>query len=780
MIEPGSEYLKGISSALQATAVVSPTRFTWFGQMSPPIRGHLLKTLSAQRQRSFLLDLLQSKLYTHYYCLGVAQPSDTSHVAVSAADRASFLQQLSDANCGLGSIDSGWELLSKQNEKLIVRKGDLSVLADADDVLDDSTIGTATAKFVSIRSPKEALAALPNYYVALGNHHLIDQDSGTLCRFYFNSRSEGAVLIMREVTRLLADIPYQLKALSDPREYTRCDAVVLYVRQCDYSKARNRIANFYPTVAQFLKNRTPALTKRLAPGLGFAEDPGGTESFGQSRSRLLAEIIVGAHERKLRSLEERLSFAEIAFSDAGLRLQAPFLNTGSHQPYRWSFLSWSSGEATNVYEPPLSRSAALDVATKIALHICETAIWHEGRCNWLGSESAPGHGASRTALSALDGTLYRGSAGISIFLANTYRATGEECLRRTALGAINHSLARVNSFPKKSMIGLFTGGLGIALAAACAGLLLEREDLTAEAACLANDSVQVNSPEADADLLAGNAGGVIALLILKEVLGLDSMLSLAEGLTNAVVRSAEWCGSGCSWKSSITPISSGVNLTGMSHGTSGISSALIEIHKLTRDPTYLSVAEGAIEYERRWLDREYGDWPRFNVGATEDEKTSAQFGYINHWCHGAPGIAANRLRIWKLLKKAARKAEAIRALNSTHKGTNTWLESGCANFSLCHGLAGNAEVLRYGGAILDSTAHVALADQVSRYGATLFGGDQYWPCGTGAGHHPGLMIGTSGIGYHYLRLSDPTIPSMLILEPEAFGERYTSTSQHVL
>jgi hypothetical protein len=35
-----------------------------------------------------------------------------------------------------------------------------------------------------------------------------------------------------------------------------------------------------------------------------------------------------------------------------------------------------------------------------------------------------------------------------------------------------------------------------------------------------------------------------------------------------------------------------------------------------------------------------------------------------------------------------------------------------------------------------------------------------WPCGTGGGETPSLMLGLAGIGYPYLRLHDQAIPSL--------------------
>jgi lantibiotic modifying enzyme len=37
-----------------------------------------------------------------------------------------------------------------------------------------------------------------------------------------------------------------------------------------------------------------------------------------------------------------------------------------------------------------------------------------------------------------------------------------------------------------------------------------------------------------------------------------------------------------------------------------------------------------------------------------------------------------------------------------------------------------------------------------------------WPCGTHTGETPNLMLGLAGIGYFYLRLAQPQVPSVLL------------------
>ena len=96
--------------------------------------------------------------------------------------------------------------------------------------------------------------------------------------------------------------------------------------------------------------------------------------------------------------------------------------------------------------------------------------------------------------------------------------------------------------------------------------------------------------------------------------------------------------------------------------------------------------------------------------------------------------------------------------------------SGMGNYSLCHGLAGNAEVLLDGDHVLgvECAGAGALAGEVARRGVERYGArGAAWPCGI-AGETPSLMLGLAGIGRFYLRMHDPALPSLLLLRPEEY------------
>ena len=69
------------------------------------------------------------------------------------------------------------------------------------------------------------------------------------------------------------------------------------------------------------------MTLPLAPGVAFAEDPGGGESFGEHRCLLLAEAVVTAAERGLGGAEDRLEVVRERFAEAGTTLDAPYLGS---------------------------------------------------------------------------------------------------------------------------------------------------------------------------------------------------------------------------------------------------------------------------------------------------------------------------------------------------------------------------------------------------------------------------------------------------------------------
>jgi lantibiotic biosynthesis protein len=414
---------------------------------------------------------------------------------------------------------------------------------------------------------------------------------------------------------------------------------------------------------------------------------------------------------------------------------------------------------------PVAGDRYLDAALRRGGEVAAAAIWSGERCSWVGGMPEEGRGTGIAMTYASFGPeLYGGTAGVGLVLAELFDAGGAEDpeLRRAALGALGHALARAAEIDGPARLGAYGGQPGIALCAARAGKVLDEPALTARAGELVA-GLDLESGPLENDLISGRAGGVLALLSLRE-LGVEEAtparaVRLGEGLLAAADRGP----AGWSWPSPSAPGER--NLTGLSHGAAGIGVALLELHRASGRADFREAAEAAFAYERSLFDARARNWPDLREIATRGLPADAAPPCATLWCHGAPGIALSRLRARELGAGGACEEEARVALETTAAALRQELAVG--NYSLCHGLAGNAEVVAEGASLLadgpDLVGEVAGAG-IDRH----LDGDAPWPLGVHAGHTDSLMVGLAGTSYFYLRLHDPRRPSVLLPRPESF------------
>ena len=165
-------------------------------------------------------------------------------------------------------------------------------------------------------------------------------------------------------------------------------------------------------------------------------------------------------------------------------------------------------------------SAWVEAAAHVGRRICETAVWHDGRCNWVGAlPDEDAYGRTIINYAALGPDLYGGTSGVALFLAQLHAVTGEEGARRTALGALRHAYAHAGDSDQPAGPGLYAGRVGIALASVRAGLALGEDEAVARGADLLGDL----EPAAEFDLMTGNAGTILGLLALGRLLARDDL-----------------------------------------------------------------------------------------------------------------------------------------------------------------------------------------------------------------------------------------------------------------
>jgi lantibiotic modifying enzyme len=414
------------------------------------------------------------------------------------------------------------------------------------------------------------------------------------------------------------------------------------------------------------------------------------------------------------------------------------------------------------------RDAALQVAEAIGRRVVDEAIWHRDSCTWIGGDPVDQtRGRFGLTYSALGPWLYAGSSGVALFLAELHRVTGEPAFARVALGAIRHALPRNGEVAQADNLGLYSGWSGVAVAAVRVGLVLQRDDLVERAAAVVRQTLGAHAGAGEEfDVVSGHAGALVAALALRNLLRQDQLLDTAERLGLRLLETADATEAGWSWSAPAFPRQR--HLTGFSHGSAGAGWALVELFGVTGDERCRAATEGAFAYERSFFDPDEGNWPDFREVPAAARGRRRPRRFCVFWCHGAPGIALSRLRALEILEDQTCRVEAEVALRTTRRALADALDGDHGNFSLCHGLAGAADVLLQGrrGPAADDDESRDLIVRVVQAGIDGHASTGLpWPCGTHGGETPSLMLGLAGIGSFYLRVADSSVPSFLVMRP---------------
>ena len=299
------------------------------------------------------------------------------------------------------------------------------------------------AQLCQVAVPKERRYLFWGFYFAVGDagdETQADQGAvGPIVRFYWHLLSGAAAPFVAAATSLLntAGIPFRLKVLSDPNHFHRADSGLIFVRRHYLPQVSKIVAGIHRNLRSGIRREVPLFTRRLADGLGFAEDPGNAMSFGQHRCHLTA-----------RALWDSFARGEVG-RDASARALANKFRGEGVDPLR-PHLRLDSLEDDTAMPPvpaPVSiqipadlvgpEAAALagraegstlsnvDAAMRIGEALCRSAYWDRQAsiCNWMGRSIAEitEYGGPITPTSAACGPdLYAGSAGIGLYLAELY------------------------------------------------------------------------------------------------------------------------------------------------------------------------------------------------------------------------------------------------------------------------------------------------------------------------------------------------------------------------
>jgi Lanthionine synthetase C-like protein/HopA1 effector protein family len=779
-----------------------PRAFTWFGTRQVAVPS-ALRALPADDVRTYLRMAIRERLYQDAYCIGQARTSRTQEELLGPTQDRSLADALTEANTAVGCWEPGWTVFGMEDSSCGVDSGTLQLWVAPANLRGGSTADVHVGEQVSVRMPTGSRELSPGYYSAFSDAPSTRLAEQTLVRVYLSLTPAGAPTAMKLITGALnaAEVPFRLKMLSVASDYSRADSAVLYLGANDLPGVAESLVSVFQALSPVLRDTEPLFTRHLAPGIGLAEEPSATDSFGQHRCGLVADGLIAAAEQEAPSQKDRLNHVLQAWQDAGVSADRPYLNPGSADAgYDCLVLPSSARVASSQHRPAVNRSGAgqqtstrhisvkvgtptleaksrpaacdaLEVASSIGQRLVDEAVWHDDHCTWLGVvPTTDDQGRPTLAYGAVGRTLYDGSAGIGLFLALLGAVTGSSAVRATAQAAARQSLAQHATSLTRPGPGLYTGTTGQALAAATTGVLTGDNNLVHAGVRSLDRPNTYNEP----DVLSGSAGTVLALLTLSTLANEDRLTGVAVTYGDHLLHSAQRGQHGWSWAPPGKVNSP--DLTGLSHGAGGIGVTLAELAAATGDERYAAAAVGAFDYERSWFDPRKGNWADLRDQPRRASRR-APWVFRSQWCHGAPGLALARMRAADILDEPTLRAEGMIAFDTTRRDTRDALLTGSLGFSLCHGLAGNAEILQDGLPLMDQRAAAdarALLDDINLtgYQRHVAGADP-WTCGVPVPdlEVPGLLLGLAGIGYHYLRTAYPQLPSLLLLEPGSFARR---------
>jgi len=415
----------------------------------------------------------------------------------------------------------------------------------------------------------------------------------------------------------------------------------------------------------------------------------------------------------------------------------------------------TSGTRSSEPYVPLSPTVLSDAAERIGTRLCRDAIWHKNHCNWIGPSMEFINSRWQVVDKSMGSDIYAGTAGVALFLTELHRYRPQTPVQRTAEAAMNQAIANTQSMNSSVKSGYHCGLLGLADVAYRMAECFESNHWHDQYQILIDELLTLGPDPEGVDVIMGSAGSIPALIILYQRTAHQALLDLAIQHADQLVDLATSQSVGCSWDTLNTG-NQHPHLTGYAHGAAGASLALAELYAATGVEAYGDTARAGFAYENSHFDNCQNNWPDFrnleSIGIDKHQSVCAVA-----WCHGAAGIGMSRLRAQHLLNDDRLRKDAQTAVATTLQQLNQYLQAPGFDFSYCHGVAGDAELLLLADQYLGGQQrHAQVCEMLNWAIHTYEAKELEWPSGIPeAGESPSLFLGTAGIGHFMLRTAMP-------------------------
>ncbi len=500
----------------------------------------------------------------------------------------------------------------------------------------------------------------------------------------------------------------------------------------------------------------------------FTTRPGSADLFtsrGERLASFFAEPSLAHVERRIRGLSEEDLATQVHF----LRCSLATLRIGRDPTAR---VTRPLAAARAQMPEAALDDRLLGAARAAGDRLARAAVRRGDQATWIGMTLMDDN---YWMLAPLETDLYSGISGVALFLGSLGRATGEERYSRLARAALKTLFAQVDDAQDRmTNIGAFGGWGGIVYAVTRLGVMWEDDALLDTAVAYARRIAPLIAGDAGLDLVNGSAGAILPLLGLHEHRPSAGLLDTAIRCGTRLLDTALPMERGIAWK---TPSPQSRPLCGLSHGVSGMALALSALGAATGQARFTGGARAALDYEAALFSAERSNWPDFRYDLFPEpgkDVIEEEIGYMTTWCHGAGGVAFARLAMLGSLGNPGDVA-LVSDIRAAIQATTT--EGFGRSHCLCHGDAGNLELLAEAGRALGDEALTTLARQGAAALLQEIAQTGY-RCGVPSGvEAPGLMAGIAGIGHGFLRLSRPDVaPPVLTLGPTP-GERESASAK---
>ena len=227
-----------------------------------------------------------------------------------------------------GPWDTGWKLrcVGLGGTVYAEKSGRIGAWLPGQFISESVPLRVSEGDLIRVFRPRRSDHMQGGFIYFFGIEISADGDALRTVRFYLNTQANTAPRAVPEICRGFDRyrVPYTLKSARYDRAYDRRDSTVIYVGARYVQIVAWILSELYSRIRDGLNAEVPPLTRRLAPGIALAEDPGTGQSFGVHRARAIAAGLIEAHRLDSGQLADRLQSVRASFEHHDIAWNQPY------------------------------------------------------------------------------------------------------------------------------------------------------------------------------------------------------------------------------------------------------------------------------------------------------------------------------------------------------------------------------------------------------------------------------------------------------------------------